>query len=226
MFTIRFGSSLLVSLVLLAGEQALADTILFATLTNAQENPPAIPTTAATGMPRPSSFGHADFVLNDARTALRFSSTIFNSDVTGTQTSDPNDNLTVAHIHASPTVTPTTNAPVVWGFIGTPFNDTAPTDVVVTPFAGGVGGTITGKWDASEGNGTTLTAQLSNVLTGRSYLNFHTVQFPGGEIRGTLVAVPEPSALVLLGAGMAALVPFMRNTRKAARRDAMHEGRG
>jgi len=68
-----------------------------------------------------------------------------------------------AHIHAGPAVAPGVNGPVVWGFFGTPFNDNNPNDVVNTPFATGVGGTISGKWDAPEGNATTLTAQVANV---------------------------------------------------------------
>ena len=35
--------------------------------------------------------------------------------------------------------------------------------------------------------------QLPNILAGNAYINFHTVQFPGGEIRGALIApIPEP----------------------------------
>jgi hypothetical protein len=197
---------LLASLVVLgAGLPAHADTLLFANLTNAQENPPASPTTTSTGGPRPASFGTATFVLNNAMTAMTFSSTIFNIDFTGTQTADTNDNLIAAHIHAGPAVTPTTNGPVVWGFFGSPFNDNSPNDVVITPFATGVGGTISGKWDAPEGNGTTLTAQLPNILAGRSYINFHTNQFPGGEVRGAINIVPEPSAWLLCATGAVVL---------------------
>jgi hypothetical protein len=85
----------------------------------------------------------------------------------------------------------------VWGFHGTPFNDNNPMDVVLTPFATGVGGTFTAKWDAPEGNSTTLGAQISNLLGGFAYVNIHTEGFPGGEIRGTIV--PEPSSFVLAG---------------------------
>ncbi len=179
---------------------ALASTIFHATLTNAQENPPTNPT-LANGQPRPASFGEAVLVLNDAQTALTYSIEVFNIDFTGSQTADLNDNLTLAHIHGSPTVTATTNAGVVFGFIGTPFNETAPNDVIVTPFTSAVGGTVTGKWDAGEGNNTTLTAQLPNLFGGRTYLNFHTRQFPGGEIRGA-IRVPEPAAWGLMLAGM------------------------
>jgi hypothetical protein len=151
------------------------------------------------------SFGTATFVLNSAMTAMTFSATVFNIDFTGTQTADINDNLIAAHIHAGPTVTPTTNGPVVWGFFGAPFNDNNPNDVVTTPFSTGVGGMISGKWDAPEGNNTTLTAQLPNILSGRSYINFHTNQFPGGEVRGTINVVPEPSGWLLFGTGIIGL---------------------
>jgi hypothetical protein len=97
------------------------------------------------------------------------------------------------------------NGPVVGGFFGTPFNDNNPNEVVNTPFATGVGGTISGKWDAPEGNATTLTAQVANILGGHSYINFHTNQFTGGEIRGAINVVPEPSALMLFSAGVVIL---------------------
>jgi uncharacterized protein (TIGR03118 family) len=159
-------------------------------LTNAQENPPANPTTTG-GARRPQSFGTATFNMNTAQTQMTFTATINNIDFTGSQTADTNDNMTAAHIHAGPSVTPTTNGPVVWGFFGAPLNDNNPNDVVNTPFASGVGGTISGKWDAPEGNGTTFAAQLANLKEGRAYINFHTTQFGGGEVRGNF---PEMTA--------------------------------
>src|SRR5215207_2556340 len=130
----------LVAIVLLAPlcGVANADTLLFANLTNAQENPPAIPT-LSTGGARPASFGTASFVLNTAMTSMTFSATVFNIDFTGSQTVDTNDNLTVAHIHGAALVLPTQNAGVVWGFVGTPFNDNNPNDIVFSPSATGVG---------------------------------------------------------------------------------------
>ena len=203
--------------MLIASAGAGGTIIFTANLTNAQENPPTVPTLVG-GAPRPASFGTATFFLNDAMTALTFTATIFNIDVTGTQTADTNDNLVAAHIHASATVTPTTNAGVVWGFFGAPFNDNNPNDSVVSPFATGVGGTFSGKWDAPEGNGTTLAAQLPNILSGHSYINFHTAQFGGGEIRGAILAVPEPSSLALLG--IAALAFFGFGNRHGSARKA------
>ncbi|PYS40353.1 MAG: hypothetical protein DMF71_13455, partial [Acidobacteria bacterium] len=156
-------------------------------LTNAQEVPPRFPTTVG-GARRPNSFGNARFVINAGETAMTMISTINNIDVTGSQTADVNDDLVAAHIHAGATVQPGVNGPVVWGFFGSPNNDNTPDDRVVTPFVGGVGATFTGKWDAPEGNGTTLTAQLPNIRAGRAYINFHTTQFGGGEIRADFPA--------------------------------------
>ena len=155
-------------------------------LTNSQEVPQTNPTTTG-GARRNNSFGTARFQINAAETAMTMTVTVNNLDF-GSQTADVNDNLLNAHLHAGPTVAPGVNGPVVWGFFGAPFNDNTPNDQVVTPLVGGVGGTITGKWDAPEGNGTTLAAQLANIRAGRAYINFHTTQFTGGEIRGNFPA--------------------------------------
>ena len=192
----------------LASQSASGATLFTATLTNAQENPPVVPT-LSNGAPRPASFGEALFVLNDAMTSLTFSATIFNIDVTGQQTADTNDNLTNAHIHAGLNAPPANNG-VVWGFFGAPFNNNAPADGVVTPFASGVGGTFTGTWDATEGNGTTLAAQLTNIFEGRAYINFHTVQFGGGEIRGQLRVPDGGSTALLFLSTFAAMLGFVR----------------
>jgi hypothetical protein len=195
---------------------AHADIILGATLTNGAENPPvgtaSNPLLTSTGAPRPTSFGTATFVLNNALTAMTMTATITNIDVTGSQTADPNDNLSAAHIHAGAGVSPTINAGVVWGFFGIPDNDINPDNLVITPSAG-VGGTFTSVWNQAEGNPNgmnTLTAQLPFILSQRSYINFHTMQFGGGEIRGTLIvlAAPEPSTVALLGLAALGLIGF------------------
>ena len=48
-------------------------------------------------------------------------------------------------------------------------------------------------------------ALIAGILNGTTYLNIHTVNFQGGEIRGQLEPVPEPTTLLLLGTTMAGL---------------------
>ena len=206
------GAPVLGTLLLLGGGVQAA-TALKATLTADQETSPVVPTDT-TGAPRPISFGTATLLIDDAMTSMSFEAIINNIDFTGTQTADINDNLTVAHIHGP--AAPGTSTGVIWGFIGQPFNDTDPTDVVVTHFATGVGGMVTGKWDLDEGNNTTFADQVGNILAGLTYLNFHTTQFGSGEIRGQILVVPEPETYLLMLVGLAGVGAIARRRRAAS----------
>jgi hypothetical protein len=44
--------------------------------------------------------------------------------------------------------------------------------------------------------------QVAYLFAGYLYMNVHTSTFPGGEIRGQLVLIPEPCSLALLGLGV------------------------
>jgi CHRD domain/PEP-CTERM motif len=49
-------------------------------------------------------------------------------------------------------------------------------------------------------------ALVAGIENAETYLNIHTVNFAGGEIRGFLQAVPEPSTLLLVGTALVGLV--------------------
>jgi hypothetical protein len=116
---------------------------------------------------------------------------------------------TVAHIHSPTAVAFTGNAGVA----------------TQTPtFSGFPAGVTSGSYDqtfdltlASSFNAAFVTANggtpagaeaalTSSFADGKAYLNLHTSEFGGGEIRGFLQPVPEPSAFVLLGAGAVGLL--------------------
>lgn len=64
--------------------------------------------------------------------------------------------------------------------------------------------------------GTVFTAQaafITGLLNGQAYFNIHSTQFPNGEIRGQLQAVPEPATLLLLTGGIAGVVGVLRKRR-------------
>lgn len=56
-------------------------------------------------------------------------------------------------------------------------------------------------------------AQETDLLNGKWYINLHTVNNGGGEIRGFLVPVPEPSVVVLGALGAGALLLRLRRRK-------------
>lgn len=125
---------------------------------------------------------------------------------------------TVAHIHA-PTAIPLTGTVGVATYPGT--------------FPGFPVGVTSGTYDATFdltqnatyttafrtlGGGTAAGAEamlISSLDDQKAYFNVHSTFAPGGEIRGFLQAVPEPSTVALLSCGALALARYGVRRRKA-----------
>jgi len=54
----------------------------------------------------------------------------------------------------------------------------------------------------------------SQELDNLAYINFHTMQNPGGEVRGQINVVPEPATVLLLGSGLLGLGGLAWRRRK------------
>lgn len=60
--------------------------------------------------------------------------------------------------------------------------------------SGGVSGTLTGS-------GTFTTSQIAQFSQNLGYVNVHSQQFAGGEIRGQFILVPGPGSVAVIGLG-------------------------
>ncbi|MEO6032327.1 MAG: CHRD domain-containing protein [Burkholderiaceae bacterium] len=67
------------------------------------------------------------------------------------------------------------------------------------------------------GHGGTLALAFADLMaglnTGQAYFNIHTANYPGGEIRGFLTAVPEPGTYAMLALGLVAVAGMARQRR-------------
>jgi len=94
-------------------------------------------------------------------------------------------NAAAGHIHGPAPVG--VNAPVIFPFAIVP----------------GTSGHFTGTFAINA-------TQLGWLQGGLLYMNLHTAQFPGGEIRGQLTATPEPTSLILLSTGLFGVARYTR----------------
>jgi hypothetical protein len=191
--------SLLLSVALPIPVGWAATTTLVANLSQANEVPP-------TGSP---GTGTATVVLDPTAQTLAVNVT-FSGLTSGT---------TASHIHcclASPFL-PGVNIPVATTlptFLNFPLGVTSGTYSMTfdltqastynPAFVTAHGGTVAGA-----------EAALENALVaGETYLNVHTANFGGGEIRGFLSAVPEPSTWAMMLLGFAGLGFVFRQSRR------------
>lgn len=153
-------------------------------------------------------YGVAFFIVDDVAQTMRMSVPFF--DLTGT--------TTAAHIHCC-TIDPLTG--------------TAGVATAVPTFPGFPSGAVMGQYERTfsladaafynpgfitANGGTVDTARvafLTGLASNESYFNIHTTAYPGGEIRGFLVAapIPEPAAWGMMVLGLGALGLWGRRRR-------------
>ena len=181
----RYVSTLLAGAILLIATAVAATPISFSfALNSAQENNPG-DTSTATGFATVS----VDVLLNLLTVDVTFSGL-----TSGT---------TASHIHCcAPFGTAAGVATTTPTFAGFPLGVTSGTFHTVLDM------TLASSYNPAfitANGGTVASAEsvlFAGILAGRSYLNIHTGQFPGGEIRGQIV--PEPATLALVFGGFAA----------------------
>src|SRR5687768_18530438 len=186
--------SLVIAFLMLSGMAKADQVVLSTTLTGAQEVPP-------TGSP---GIGSA-LVTIDTVTNLMTVNVAFAGLVGPT---------TIAHIHccAGPggIAIPASTVP---SFPGFPTGVT--TGTYLQTFDLTLASTYNPAFIAAHG-GTVASAQaafIAGLLNGQAYFNIHTTQFPNGEIRGQLQAIPEPATLLLLTSGVVGVVGALRKRR-------------
>jgi len=125
---------------------------------------------------------------------LTLSGTVLSFDITFTGLSST---FGADHIHGPAAATPSTTASVIY-----------PLQSFTTTSDGGHAGTIVGSVSLVplQNGAYTVAQQLFDLNNGLWYVNVHTATFGGGEIRGQILPVPEPSTLALAGLGLGGLL--------------------
>lgn len=130
-------------------------------------------------------------------------------------------NTTASHIHCctaaafTGTAGVATQVPTFSGF---------PLGVTAGSYSSSFDLSLTSSWNAAfiTANGGTTTSAMAALIaglnSGRTYLNIHTTQFPGGEIRGFIIStVPEPSSVFLTTAGLLGVALLVVRRRRESR---------
>jgi CHRD domain/PEP-CTERM motif len=185
--------TLIVALVLAvaaaAGPSRAAVFLFTASLDGATEVPP-------TGSP---GVGSATFTFDDALHTMLVQMDF--SDLIGT--------TSAAHVHAPTAVAGAGNTMVATEL---PLFTGFPVGVHAGTYSHSFDMTLLSSYNpafvAGPGGGTTAGAEAALIqaaLDGKAYVNIHSTFSPGGEIRGFLTSVPEPSswALMIAGFGLA-----------------------
>lgn len=129
-----------------------------------------------------NSSGSGNITLDYNSTADVFTYTLSWADLTGV--------ATMAHIH--------------FGAVGVDGPIIVPFFMTTLPATDTISGTLTNA-DVTPAAGITTIAQVATAIAdGNAYVNIHTVEYPGGELRGQLAIAPEPGTAGLLAASLAA----------------------
>jgi len=192
----RFVTLFALALAMLAAPASYAETLYYrATMSGPAE---------ATPNPSPG-YGIATITIDDVALTMSMSVPFF--DLLGT--------TTAAHIHCC-TVDPLTGVAGV--ATTTPSFPGFPSGVTSGLYAQTFSLTDAATFNAAfiAANGGTVDSARTSLLTGlasnESYLNIHSSIYPGGEIRGFLVAapIPEPATYAMLAVGLLALGSLAR----------------
>lgn len=103
------------------------------------------------------------------------------------------------HIHCCTATAFTSTAGVALGFPGFPPATSGTYNASPTAYS----------------NSNTFASVLAGAFAGKAYVNIHDSSFPGGEIRGFLVPVPEASTYAMLLAGLGLVGVCVRRRRAA-----------
>jgi hypothetical protein len=177
LWTVSIASLAFTSLLAATSQPTLAAILFQSTLSGAQEVPTPVNTTGTGFATLELSGGPGSWVLNYEVTYSGLLGVIA---------------APFAHIHNAPFGA---NGPIVHDL----------DNANLPPIAGSTAGTIVGDWRFDDAD--PLTDALAQELMDRNlYFNLHTSNFPSGEIRGQITAVPEPGTLLGLafvtGAGL------------------------
>jgi len=192
---------------------AQAFEIFRAVMTEEQE----VPVGSITGE---GSSGLATFRLNDAGTQLTYDVQLSGLDMSLVKTTAPNVGLTPTplpgglannvmfrmHIHEQ---FAGVNGPIVFGMIDQSLALLDDPQIVIDA----TNLHVTGTWDLNEGApGFSLGGEIQKraLQDGGLYINVHTVDHAGGEVRGQIIPVVEPTSLALLGLGLLGIAGIRR----------------